>query len=279
MKRCNKVVRFAGLAVGFGLLLSTVTGCVSTKVEATEEPAGTLKVDEQVVVDWTDRSLGEISSPSWLLPLRRGNSGLFKQEWGIDENRVVKSSLAYGRTRAEAQTLSQTNFVFIQAQELATKVLARSGEALNSQGQKEALHEVVSRVRADMSGLRTEHTFWQEVRRKNAETGKITSEFVYYTIYSMDKETWANICRKYLSDIIQDPSMNEEARKAVGSLYSELVAEADNQSEASVRNDQQKYQEYLASLSPESKSKVEAAKSPEQKAAEQATIDVSAYLM
>lgn len=73
--------------------------------------------------------------------------------------------------------------------------------------------------------------------------------------------------------------MNEEARKAVGALYSELVAEADNQSEASVRNDQQKYQEYLASLSPESKSKVEAAKSPEQKAAEQATIDVSAYLM
>lgn len=279
MKQCGKIRTIVGALATTCIIMSTTVGCASTKQEGPVVATNDLKVDEQVVVDWTDRSLGELSSPSWLLPLRRGNSGLFKQEWGIDENRVVKSSLAYGRTRAEAQTLSQTNFVFIQAQELATKVLARSGEALNSQGQKEALHEVVSRVRADMSGLRTEHTFWQEVRRKNAETGKITSEFVYYTVYSMDKETWANICRKYVSDIIQDPSMNEEARKAVDALYSDLVAEADNQSEASVRNDQQKYQEYLASLSPESKSKVEAAKSPEQKAAEQATIDVSAYLM
>lgn len=278
MKQCGKIRTIVGALATTCIIMSTTVGCASTKQEGPDVATNDLKVDEQVVVDWTDRSLGELSSPSWLLPLRRGNSGLFKQEWGIDENRVVKSSLAYGRTRDEAQTLSQTNFVFIQAQELATKVLARSGEALNSRGQKEALHEVVSRVRADMSGLRTEHTFWQEVRRKNAETGKVTSEFVYYTIYSMDKATWESICSKYLGDIIKDPSLNEEAKKAVEGLYSELVAEADNQSATRASRDQERYQAYLASLTSESRARVEATKSPEQKAAEKALVDVYAYL-
>ena len=70
-----------------------VTGCASTqnedpvmKVEVATED----EIDRVVAVDWTDRTLGEVSAPTWLKNMRRGNSDTFKEMWGIDSDRVVK---------------------------------------------------------------------------------------------------------------------------------------------------------------------------------------------
>ena len=130
------------------------------------------EIDKVVVVDWTDRALGEIQAPTWLKNMRRGNSDTFKQQWGTDSTRVVKVSSATGNTEAEAQALSRAGFAYTQAAELSQKVIGRVGQGLNDAGQLEALYVAASETKADMTGLREETGFFQKVRTTNAELVK-----------------------------------------------------------------------------------------------------------
>ena len=174
-----------------------ITGCASTqnedpvmKVEVATED----EIDRVVAVDWTDRTLGEVSAPTWLKNMRRGNSDTFKEMWGIDSDRVVKISMATGKTEAIAQALSRAGFAYTQAAELNQKVIGRVGQGLNDAGQLEALFVAASETKAEMTGLREETGFFQKVRTTNAETGDKSEKYIYYTVYSMDKETWDKIC-------------------------------------------------------------------------------------
>lgn len=106
--------------------------------------------------------------------MRRGNSNTFKNEWGIDENRVCKVSMATGKTEASAQ-----------AAELNQKVIGRVGQGLNDEGQLEALFVAASETKADMTGLREETSFWQKVRttKKNSQGKKVQEDqYIYYTV-------------------------------------------------------------------------------------------------
>ena len=125
-------------------------------------------VDKVVVVDWTDRTLGEIAAPTWLKNMRRGNSDTFKEQWGLNSNRVVKVSMATGKTEATAQALSRAGFAYTQAAELSQKVIGRVGQGLNDIGQLEAVYVAASETKADMTGLREEAGFYQKVRTTKA---------------------------------------------------------------------------------------------------------------
>ncbi len=150
-------------------------------------------VDKVVVIDWTDRTLGEIAVPTWLKNMRRGNSGMFKQQWGTDANRVVKVSMATGKTEAMAQALSRAGFAYTQAAELSQKVIGRVGQGLNNVGQLEALYVAASETKAG--------------------TKDQIEQYIYYTVYSMDKGTWDNLCKKYLIDIMGGPDLTTETQK------------------------------------------------------------------
>lgn len=136
MKKLSIVIAVSALIFGF-------VGCGSTPKQETVKPDPVLKVEEAksdeidkvVVVDWTDRTLGEIQAPTWLKNMRRGNSDTFKQQWGTDSTRVVKVSQATGNTEAEAQALSRAGFAYTQAAELSQKVIGRVGQGLNDAGQ------------------------------------------------------------------------------------------------------------------------------------------------
>lgn len=152
----------------FASLLSFV-GCVSTPKA---DPAIKVNVDDDVdkvvVVDWTDRTLGEIAAPTWLKNMRRGSSDTFKEQWGLNSNRVVKVSMATGQTEATAQALSRAGFAYTQAAELSQKVIGRVGQGLNDIGQLEAVYVAASETKADMTGLREEAGFYQKVRTTKA---------------------------------------------------------------------------------------------------------------
>ena len=258
MKKTITNVMVAGTLMALVLGLS---GCGTTKVISDPvnkvEVGSDDEVDKVVVVDWTDRTLGEIAAPTWLKNMRRGNSDTFKEQWGLDSNRVVKISMATGKTEATAQALSRAGFAYTQAAELNQKVIGRVGQGLNDVGQLEALFVAASETKADMTGLREEAGFFQKVRTTNAETGAKTKQYIYYTIYSMSKETWDALCKKYLMDMMGGANLETETQKKIGALFSEMKADADKKDAQKYEEEKRAYDAQMARLETEKTKAIE----------------------
>lgn len=242
MKKVFVVCAAAALVLG-------MAGCASTKsVDPTLKINVDDGVDKVVVIDWTDRTLGEVAAPQWLKNMRRGNSDTFKQQWGTDANRVVKVSMATGKTEATAQALSRAGFAYTQAAELSQKVIGRVGQGLNDVGQLEAVYVAASETKADMTGLREEAGFFQKVRTTKAGTKEQSEQCIYYTVYSMDKGTWDNLCKKYLMDVMGGADLTTETQKKVGALFSEMKADADKKDSAKQAEEEALYKAQMARL-------------------------------
>lgn len=245
MKKVFVVCAAAALVLG-------MAGCASTKsVDPTLKINVDDGVDKVVVIDWTDRTLGEVAAPQWLKNMRRGNSDTFKQQWGTDANRVVKVSMATGKTEATAQALSRAGFAYTQAAELSQKVIGRVGQGLNDVGQLEAVYVAASETKADMTGLREEAGFFQKVRTTKAGTKEQSEQYIYYTVFSMDKGTWDNLCKKYLMDVMGGADLTTETQKKVGALFSEMKADADKKDAAKQAEEESLYKAQMARLETE----------------------------
>lgn len=298
MKKTITNVMVAGTLMALVLGLS---GCGTTKVISDTvnkvEVDSDDEVDKVVVVDWTDRTLGEIAAPTWLKNMRRGNSDTFKTQWGMDSNRVVKVSMATGKTEATAQALSRAGFAYTQAAELSQKVIGRVGQGLNDIGQLEAVYVAASETKADMTGLREETGFYQKVRTTKAGTKEQSEQYIYYTVYSMDKATWDALCRKYLMDVMGTEGLETETQKKIGALFSEMKEDADKKDAAKQAEEESLYKAQMARLEAErakanadaasnaevAKAAVEAKKLDAQeaqtKAATQEAMDLADFLM
>ena len=270
MKKSIKAL-VIGMAAGSALFVScgTTKNIAGTKPETYVSPDPVKKVEEPkedeidkvLVVDWTDRTLGEISAPTWLKNMRRGNSDTFKQQWGIEDSRVVKVSYAVGKTEATAQALSRAGFAYTQAAELNQKVIGRVGQGLNDMGQLEALYVAASETKADMTGIREETGFWQKVRTIKAGTKEQSEQYMYYTVYSMNKSTWDALCKKYLMDLMGTEGLETETQKKIGALFSEMKDDADKKDAKKQAEEEALYKAQLARLEAEkAKSNAEAAK-------------------
>lgn len=245
MKKVFVVCAAAALVLG-------MAGCASTKsVDPTLKINVDDGVDKVVVIDWTDRTLGEVAAPQWLKNMRRGNSDTFKQQWGTDANRVVKVSMATGKTEATAQALSRAGFAYAQAAELSQKVIGRVGQGLNDVGQLEAVYVAASETKADMTGLREEAGFFQKVRTTKAGTKEQSEQYIYYTVFSMDKGTWDNLCKKYLMDVMGGADLTTETQKKVCALFSEMKADADKKDSAKQAEEEALYKVQMARLEAE----------------------------
>ena len=258
MKKTITNVMVAGTLMALVLGLS---GCGTTKVISDPvnkvEVGSDDEVDKVVVVDWTDRTLGEIAAPTWLKNMRRGNSDTFKEQWGLDSNRVVKISMATGKTEATAQALSRAGFAYVQAAELNQKVIGRVGQGLNDIGQLEAVYVAASESKADMTGLREETGFFQKVRTTKAGTKEQSEQYIYYTVYSMDKATWDALCRKYLMDLMGTEGLETETQKKIGALFSEMKADADKKDAQKYEEEKRAYDAQMARLETEKTKAIE----------------------
>lgn len=258
------------------MMVLALTGCGTTQNVKVDTDA-----DKVVVVDWTDRTLGEVAAPVWLKNMRRGNSDTFKENWKVDTNRVIKVSYATGKTEATAQALSRAGFAYTQAAELSQKVIGRVGQGLNDLGQLEALYVSASETKADMTGLREEHGFFQKVRTKNEATKEVTEQYIYYTVYSMDKATWDALCKKYLVDVMGGTNLETETQKKIGALFTEMKEDADKKDLKKAEEEAAMYREQMARLEGEKsvlKTKLTEQEAATKKATEEAVI-LESYLM
>ena len=283
---------FAGVMVA-GLFVASMIGvasCASNNVD----PTLNVNVDDEVkvsVIDWTDRTLGEAAAPQWLRNMRRGNSDTFKQSWGVDSNRVIKVSMATGKTEATAQALSRAGFAYTQAAELNQKVIGRVGQGLNDVGQLEAVYAAASETKADMTGLREETGFYQRIRVTEKATKETTEKYVYYTVYSMDKSTWDNLCKKYLMDLMGTEGLETATQKKIGALFSEMKDDADKKDAKKAAEEKALYDAQMARLEAErakanaetAKANLESkkldAKEAQVKAAAEEAMELEAFLM
>lgn len=251
MKRLMRKIAAASFIAMAG---SFLMGCSSVPRDA-EPDASNSKVetsaDKVEVVDWTDRTLGEASAPQWLKSMRRGNSDSFKELWNVDASRVVKVSMARGKTEASAQALSRSGFAYTQAAELNQKIIGRVGQGLNDMGQLEALYVAASETKAQMSGLREETGFYQKIRTTNSGTKEKKEFYIYYTVYSMDKETWDNLCKKYLLDVMNGADLSTDTQKKIGALYSEMKEDADKKEAKKQAQEEAMYREQVERLKKE----------------------------
>ena len=287
----KKIKDFTLAAVAVFMLFGFF-GCGSTKVS---DPTLKVNVDEDVykvvVIDWTDRTLGEVVAPQWLKNMRRGNSDTFKTMWSMDSSRVVKVSYATGKTEAVAQALSRAGFAYTQAAELSQKVIGRVGQGLNDIGQLEAIYVAASETKAEMTGLREETGFYQKVRTTKAGTKEQSEQFIYYTVYSMEKSTWDALCRKYLMDLMGTEGLETETQKKIGSLFTEMKDDADKKDAQKQAQEEALYKAQLARLEAEKakanaevkKSALEAKKLDAQEAqtkkATEEAADLASFLM
>ena len=219
------------------------------------------KADKVAVVEWTDRTLGIESNPKWLVNLRRGNANTFKKEFDMDEGRVIKVSMATGATEATAQALSRAGFAYVQAAELGQKVIGRVGQGLDDMGQLEAVYMAASETKAEIAGLREETGFYQKIRTPKKGKTPQSEKYIYYTIYSMDKATWDNICKKYLMDLMGTEGLETATQKKSGALFSEMKEDADRKDEKKALEEKALYEAQMARLEAErARSNAEVAK-------------------
>lgn len=131
------------------------------------------------------------------------------------------------------------------------KVIGRVGQGLNDVGQLEALYVSASETKAEMTGIREETGFFQKVRTTNAETKQTSDQYIYYTVYSMSKETWDALCKKYLMDVMGGTDLTTETQKKIGALFSEMKEDSDKKDAKKAAEEEALYKAQLARLEAE----------------------------
>jgi hypothetical protein len=220
--------RKLGKLVIAGLLIVSFVGCAShakplngsaESREAKVEVAPT----KQVVLDWSDRSMGQESAPVWLKPLViNKNDKPFKDAMGIGANDIVKFNVATNIKRNTAMTIADVQFAVNLARELKTNVLAEAANALDPDtGEFDVVNVATTRTKVTLTGWNRAADFWQEIETVNPATNEKSRVFQYYIVYTTSADIWDKLVAKYLLDVVgQLPE--KKTQQTMAKLLNEL---------------------------------------------------------
>ncbi|GHU00148.1 hypothetical protein FACS1894142_8250 [Spirochaetia bacterium] len=199
-----KEVLKSAIAVVVLAAVLTVTSCGTTAAvagSAVVSVQAEQTANNQRILDWSNRGIGEIASPVWLLPAIRGNWNLFKQEWPVAPDRVLKIGVAQHANLNAAQTVADVQYAARLANQLKQSVLTRAGISLGSDGEFEAVQNAATQAQVSIAGQERLTDFWQ-LREVDNGNGRKTQVYVYYVVYAGDSAVWDQVVAKYLRDII-----------------------------------------------------------------------------
>jgi hypothetical protein len=186
---------------------------------------------DQRILDWSNRGIGEIASPLWLLPAVRGNWNLFKQEWPVAPDKVLKIGLAQHASLNAAQTVADVQYAARLANQLKQSVLTRAGISLGSDGEFAAVQDAATQAKVEIAGQERLTDFWQ-LREVDGGNGRKTQVYVYYVVYACDSAVWDQVVAKYLRDIIgQVP--DTKTQQTIAGMFNEINAEVKYEREKS----------------------------------------------
>ena len=179
--------------------------------------------DEFRVVDWKDRGLGEIASPEWLLPAVRGNWSIFKNDWKVSDDKVLKIGVARHATLNGAQTIADVQYAARLASQLRQSVLTRAAIALQSDGEFDLVNNAAVQAHVSIAGQERLTDFWQliETTGSNRRTNRMYS---YWVIYSSDSAVWDQLVAKYIYDIV-GVLPETRTQQAIAGMFNEINEE------------------------------------------------------
>jgi hypothetical protein len=205
------------------------TAMVTQAQRVSEEAQKT--ADKQRILDWKDRSLGEDASPDWLLPAVRGNFSIFKRDWQITGNKVLKVHSALADRLNAAQTIADVQYAARLANQLKQSVLTRAAITLQSDDQFAVVQDAATKAKVDIAGQERLTDFWQLLETTDSQ-GKTTRRYVYFVVYACDSEVWSKLVAKYLYDIV-DNVPQQEAKQTIAAMFAEIDAETKSEKEKS----------------------------------------------
>ncbi len=218
--------------ISFTTILATAIIAISLSSCATTKASVGLdtKSTETNIVDWSNRNLDVEAKPEWLKKLVCGNSDIFKSEFGVQKDAIVKYGIATAKTRDTSLAASRVNYNAMRAEELKTKVVSEAASTLNDEGYTEATANAATLAKVDLSGHELVTQFWQKVEYFDKETEEKKIEFICYSVYQISKEAWLNTLKGYLSQVIPgipDSKAQVKMANTIQSLYDDTAKEAE----------------------------------------------------
>jgi len=215
------------------VLVLIMSACGTSKPSASEAQgaAGSAKVstkaeqtaDQYRIVDWKDRSIGEIASPVWLYPAVRGNWNLFKSEWTVVPGKVLKIGVARNATLNGAQTIADVQYAARLANQLKQQVLTRAGISLGSDGEFDVVNNAVTQAQVNVAGQERMTDFWQLVETTGTDGRKIRM-YHYWVVYACDSAVWDQLVAKYLFDVV-GKLPDTKTQQTIAGMFNEINAE------------------------------------------------------
>jgi hypothetical protein len=205
------------------------TAMLSQAQRVSEEALKT--ADKQRILDWKDRSLGEDASPDWLLPAVRGNFSVFKRDWQITGDKVLKVGVARAGRLNAAQTIADVQYAARLAGQLKQSVLSKAAISLQDDDQFAAVQDAATKTKVDIAGQDRLTDFWQLLETTDSQ-GRTTKVYMYYVVYACDSGVWDKLVAKYLYDIA-DKVPQQEAKRQIAGMFAEIDAETKNEKEKS----------------------------------------------
>jgi hypothetical protein len=188
---------------------------------ASEEARRT--ADASRVLDWANRGLGEEASPAWLLPAVRGNFSIFKQDWQIRDDKVLKVGFSRAPALNAAMTIAEVQYAAKLANQLKQAVVARAATTLGSDDQFTVVNDAATKTTVSIAGQERLTDFWQLTETVD-RNGRAVRTYTYYVVYACDPDVWSKLVAKYLLDVTGNIE-DQRAKQTIAAMFNEIDAE------------------------------------------------------
>ena len=211
---------------------SNVTSNTNVTKESLSESGYEVKANKTYLRDWTARSVGGDSRPSWLAPLFLGDYSQYKKQFGIADDAVIKVSYITAADVRGAQMRADMQYARQIAKELQQSVnnyaTEQSRTGAIDAATKSAIMEVTqAQSSAEITGHEKRTEFYQIVDEEDALTGKTSRKCVMYQVYVIPQTTWARTTATYLKKVLGDmPEELSMDEKAVMDMVNQMMYDA-----------------------------------------------------
>jgi hypothetical protein len=223
-----------------GIAAIVVAACKSSSVVAGQNPFDsgpsgshvTEAANKMVIRDWSDRGIGEIANPAWLLSARRGNFSAFKSDFGVNAADTCRIGTGTNANRNAALNEADVLFAGQLALELREKVYIRAGQAMESEldaGEFAGMRSAVIEAKVTMAGRRKITEFWQQQEVTDAD-GRKQTRYAAYIIYAFSPDAWDKIVATYLMDIV-GKLPEKKTQQTIAGMFEELKADTRREEE------------------------------------------------
>jgi hypothetical protein len=198
-----------------------------------------------VIVDWSNRDAGEVAQPDWIynfVVLNDPDSII--QRFRLPDDAYVYFYSTRHRNPESARFDAQQFGAQKLAQEFKTYVM-RAGSRTMNEEQVSRLEEITTATKVNIAGNRQLTDFWRRIRTTDGT--KTTEEYVYYIFWSMNRNTYNQILRKYVNDIIGElPDTSEKIN--IAQAYADIQQEANTREKRTEAEFQQQLQLQLKAV-------------------------------